>query len=76
MGELADWFVGGVACLLGLALTILALVPTSPVFQLPKVRWLERQVGRSLTLIVVGVVGVVLVVVGIAIIRGWKLNLL
>lgn len=76
MGVYADWFVGGIACLIGLGFLLSALIGPSPILQLPKMRVLERQVGRTLALAIACLIGVALIALGIAIICGFKWQLL
>lgn len=76
MGVYTDWFVGGIACLIGLAFLVSATIGPAPILHLPKMRVLERQVGRSLALAIACLIGTALIALGIAIICGFKWQLL
>ena len=74
MLEYSDWIVGGVSILLGLALCVGAATAARQLFDLPKVRWLDQRVGRQATQAILVALGIALVVLGIAIARGWKVH--
>lgn len=70
----ADWFVGAVAIVLGLAMLWNALSPSDRTFELPKLRWLERSYGRNTARLVLGTLAALLIALGVAIAAGWKLH--
>lgn len=68
----ADIFVGGVAITLGLITLMSAVTPDHAVYQLPKVRWLAAQFGPSGARGVLVGLSVLLVMLGVLIMLGWK----
>lgn len=70
----ADWIVGGVAILLGVALCFSAVTSSQRLFELPKIRWLESRLGRQATQAILAIIGVALLIVGITVTLGWKIN--
>jgi hypothetical protein len=74
MPNFADWFVGGVAIVLGIVALVHALSASERVFELPKMRWLERRYGKKAAKIMLGVLGLILIALGAAIALGFKVN--
>lgn len=70
----ADLFVGAVSVLLGTAGLLAAVGNAKRVFAGPKLRRLEQVVGRVGARIVCGVASVALILLGIAIARGYAPN--
>ncbi len=70
----ADWIVGGASILVGLALCFGVVAATEYLFELPKVRWLGQRIGHNATRALLVVLGIALVILGIAITQGWKIN--
>jgi hypothetical protein len=68
----SDWFVGGVAIVLGVAALWLAIRNDDRVFQLAKVRWLAELWGRGPARWLVGIIGALLFAGGIAIALGFS----
>lgn len=69
-----DWFVGGVAVLIGLLALVHGIAPREQTFTMPKLRWLEQAYGRTTARVFLGVLGATLILLGIAIALGWKLE--
>lgn len=69
-----DLFVGGLAILLGIAGIAAALVNSDASFRIAKAQWIERWGGRGAARAVYAVVGLLLVVLGIAIAAGFGPN--
>lgn len=74
MADLADWFVGGVSAAIGVTAVWQAIRPSERLFELPKLRWLAQRFGQQTTRTMLGVLGAVLVILGIAIAAGWKIH--
>jgi hypothetical protein len=70
-----DIFVGVITCLAGLLFLFGAATNNQFLLDLHKTRWVVNLWGRSGARIFVGIVGAGLIVLGIAIIRGWRLPL-
>jgi hypothetical protein len=70
----ADWFVGSVAIVVGLVTLYGAIAQPTNFYELPKIRWFERQYGRSATRALLGAIGVLMLVLGVAIALGVKLH--
>ncbi|HTN78013.1 MAG TPA: hypothetical protein VL096_22330 [Pirellulaceae bacterium] len=76
MGHLADWFVGGIAIILGLVAIWSAATPESKAFQLTKLRWFEQLYGRQAARMLLAILGCLLIAGGVAIALGFKWTLL
>ena len=72
MTNYADFFVGGVAIVLGIVTLTSALAPFEAVYQLPKVRWLTAQYGQNSARGILLVLGILLLALGVVIVLGWK----
>lgn len=72
--ELRDLFVGGLAIALGVGLVVVAAIGSDAPFRLPKMKWLESQIGRGGSRAFLAVLGAGLVVLGILIARGVSLS--
>ena len=72
--ELRDLFVGGVAIALGVGLVFVAAIGSDAPFRLPKMKWLESQIGRAGSRGFLAVLGAGLIVLGILIARGVSLS--
>lgn len=70
----ADWIVGGASILVGLATCYCVATSFAPFYELPKVRWLTSILGKTATIALLVVLGIALVILGIAITQGWKVN--
>ena len=70
----ADLFVGSVAILLGITGVAAALFNSDASFQIAKARWIERRGGRRAARSVYAIVGLLLIVLGIAIAAGFGPN--
>jgi hypothetical protein len=71
-----DIFVGAVTCLAGLLLLFGAATNNQFLLDLHKARWVIALWGRTGARIFVGLLGIGLLILGAAIIRGWRLPLL
>lgn len=71
-----DIFVGVVTCLVGLVFIYGAAANNQFLLNLNKTRWMTNSAGPTATRVFVGLLGTGLVVLGVAIVRGWKLPLL
>lgn len=60
----ADYFMGGVSILLGLAILFSAVFNWSFAFQLAKAHWLETKLGRRTVRGVYALIGVALIALG------------
>ena len=69
-----DWFMGGVALVIGVVALAHGILPREQPFTLPKLRWFEQTYGRGATRILLTVVGVALIMLGVAIALGWKMH--
>ena len=69
-----ELFVGAVSIALGLAGVVAAIGNWDSYYQLDKVRWLETVWGRRVARLVYGVVGMLLIVLGVAIALGFGPN--
>ena len=74
MADIADWFVGGVSVAIGATALWQAIRPGERLFELPKMRWLAQRYGQQTARTMLGVLGVVLVILGVAIAAGWKVH--
>jgi hypothetical protein len=75
MTTYADFFVGGVAIVLGVLTLASAVAPDqAAVYRLPKVRWLAAQYGHNGARGVLIALGVLLLALGVLIVLGWKLT--
>ena len=72
MSTYADFFVGGVAIVLGVITLASALMPYEAVYQLPKVRWLTEQYGQGGARGFLVALGVLLLALGVILVFGWK----
>jgi hypothetical protein len=72
--NLADLFVATVAIVIGVWGVWSAWLANGRAYELPKVRWLEGQLGRGGVRCVLGVGGLLLVALGVAIAMGWKVR--
>ncbi len=72
--EVQDVVVGLVAVAAGLFLIVVSAVNIQWYFQSWKTRWLDQRLGRLMARIVVGLLGILLVLLGIAIMRGFGPN--
>ena len=70
-----DIFVGMITCLAGLVLLFGAASNNQFLLDLHKVRWVINLWGRTGARIFAGVLGLALIALGVAIIRGWRLPL-
>lgn len=70
-----DIFVGVITCLAGLLFIFGAASNNQFLLDLHKTRWVVNLWGRTGARIFVGIIGAGLIVLGIAIIRGWRLPL-
>ena len=70
-----DIFVGVITCLAGLLLLYGAAANNQFLLDLHKTRWLVSLAGRIGARAVVGLIGIGLIVLGSAIIQGWRLPL-
>lgn len=73
-GVYADWFVGGVACILGLVILLAVWTGYARVYELAKVRWAQHQFGHTATKVMLYLLGLALIGLGIAICMGWKIH--
>ncbi len=71
-----DIFVGVISCLAGLILIGGAATNNQFLLDLHKTRWIANLWGPNGARVFVGLLGVGLIALGIAIIRGWRLPLL
>ena len=67
-----DLFVGGVAIALGVLSIAMAILNSEAPFQLSMPRMMERQLGRGPARLLFGTLGLVLIVVGGAVIAGFE----
>lgn len=72
--ELRDLFVGGLAIAMGIGLVVVAAIGSDAPFRLPKLKWLESQIGRPGSRAFLAVLGVGLIVLGVLIARGVSLS--
>jgi uncharacterized membrane protein len=72
--QVQDVVVGLVAVAAGLVLIAVGVLNSQWYFQSWKTRWLDRRLGRLTARIVVGLLGILLVLLGIAIMRGFGPN--
>lgn len=72
--QVQDVVVGLVAVAAGLVLIAVGVLNIQWYFQSWKTRWLDRRLGRLTARIVVGLLGILLVLLGIAIMRGFGPN--
>jgi hypothetical protein len=70
-----DIFVGVVTCIVGFAFIYGAAANNEFLLNLHKPRWLVNVAGPVAARVFVGVLGVGLIVLGVAIVRGWRLPL-
>ena len=70
-----DLFVGVITCLAGLIFLVGAATNNQFLLDLHKTRWVVNLWGRTGARVFVGIVGLGLIALGIAIIRGWRLPL-
>ena len=67
-----DLFVGAVAVVLGTTAVVAAVGNWDRCYQLSKARWLERLAGRGVVRGVYALVGITLIVLGLAIALGYR----
>ena len=72
--ELQDVVVGLVAMAAGLFLVFVGVVNIQWYFQSWKNRWLDQQIGRLAARVIVALLGILLILLGIAIMRGFSPN--
>jgi len=72
--QLQDVVVGLVAMAAGLFLVVVGAVDIQWYFQSWKTRWLDQRLGRLATRLIVALLGILLVLLGIAIMRGFGPN--
>lgn len=72
--QIQDVFVGLVAISAGLFLVGICLANADWYFQSWKTRWLDQRFGRSLTRVIVALLGIFLIILGFAIIQGYAPN--
>jgi hypothetical protein len=65
-----DLFVGGLAIVMGVSLIVVAALGSEAPFRLPKLRWLESQIGRGPSRATLAAIGLGLVVLGALIAAG------
>lgn len=70
-----DIFVGVITCLAGLLFIFGAASNNQFLLDLHKTRWVVNLWGRTGARLFVGIIGIGLIALGIAIIRGWRLPL-
>ncbi len=73
-GSVADIFVGVVSIVLGLTSLVSSIANWESVYQLRKTRWLEVRLGRSGVRIFLAVLGLSLIILGIAVALGFSPN--
>jgi hypothetical protein len=69
-----DWFVGGVAIVLGLLSLGAGIRNDDRVFQLRKLRWLSERWGRNRARWFLAVAGTILIAGGVLIALGYTVN--
>ena len=71
-----DIVVGVITCLVGLVFILGAASNNQFLLDLQKTRWLTQLAGRTGARALLALLGISLIVLGTAIIRGWRLPLL
>lgn len=71
-----DIFVGIISCIVGVVFLYAAATNNQFLFDLHKTRWVVKLWGQPAARIYVALLGLVLIVLGAAIIQGWRLPLL
>ncbi len=74
VGVYTDWFVGAVACALGATALWHAAIDDSAAYRLVKLQWIEQHYGRTRARQILMVTGTLLVLLGVTIILGFKIN--
>ena len=72
--QVQDVGVGLVAMVVGLVLLAVGVADIQWYFQSWKTRWLDQRLGRLTTRLIVALLGILLVLLGIAIMRGFGPN--
>lgn len=67
-----DLLVGAIAVIIGIILLAAGLFPINWFLNLPKLHWIERRWGRASARAVLVLVGIGLLVLGIAVAGGWQ----
>ena len=70
----ADILIGGLAILLGMALLIGAALDGPWLMNLAKARLLAEAIGRPAARSAIAALGIALIVLGIAVARGWRVH--
>ncbi|QDU30025.1 hypothetical protein ETAA8_51430 [Anatilimnocola aggregata] len=71
-----DAFVGAITCVTGLLFILGAAADSELLLGLHKTRWLTNLWGRNVARVCLSLLGLALIALGIALIRGWRLPLL
>ena len=71
-----DIVVGVITCVAGLAFLYGAATNNQFLLELHKPRWISNLAGRGGARLFLGLLGLGLIVLGVAIIRGWRLPML
>jgi hypothetical protein len=70
----SDLFVGGVAILLGVGGLVAAIAGNDFFFRWKKLQWVDERAGRTIARLVYAIAGIALILIGIAIVQGYRPN--
>jgi hypothetical protein len=71
-----DAVIGAITCFTGCLFILGAAADNELLFNMQKIRWLSKLVGRPATRVMLGLLGVGLIALGIAVMQGWRFQLL
>lgn len=74
MPNYADWFVGAVSIAVGVMAVWNAYAPNARLYELPKIRFLERLVGRGGVRYFLMALGLAMIALGVAIALGYSVQ--